>query len=250
MLLHAGVADRRSWTEFAAALDGCEPVMRFLSFDRRGFGDSVWEPAEHEHTGDLIAVLDACRVDRAVLVGNSQGGRIAIDAALTHPERVSALVLIGTAVSGAPGPDTADAAVIEPITKSIEQAEAAGDLDCVNELEAQLWLDGPRGPVGRVTGKQRRLFLEMNSRALRAAEAGEVRWPADSWNRLASIACPTLVVVGERDLPHVVHRSETIAETIPGAEFIRLLDCAHLPALEDPIGVANILRPFFAGLPI
>lgn len=81
--LHAGVADRRSWRPLAPALVGDH---RLVAFDRRGFGDTtVTTPAPVDHVADLMAVLDALQVDRAVLVGTSQGGRVAMDATLNIP---------------------------------------------------------------------------------------------------------------------------------------------------------------------
>src|SRR3546814_9075287 len=114
-----------------------------------------------------MAVLDATTEGRpAILVGCSQGGRIAIDATLRYPASVRGLVLISPTVTGSPEP------VLSPeITALLAQqkdAEAASDLDRMNAVKARLWLDGPLAPAGRVTGAARRLFLEMNGNIGRA----------------------------------------------------------------------------------
>src|SRR5688572_18738504 len=78
-LLHAGIADLRSWDALAPLL--VDAGYRVIRFDARGFGRSQTDDVEYRPHDDVVAVLDALGIDRAVLVGNSQGGRTAIDAA-------------------------------------------------------------------------------------------------------------------------------------------------------------------------
>jgi pimeloyl-ACP methyl ester carboxylesterase len=243
VLLHAGVADRRSWD---AMLEALELPVRTIRYDRRGFGDTVFEAEEFSHVDDLAAVLDNRDVSAAILIGNSQGGRIAIDFALTHPHRVRALVLIGTALSGAGWPKTV-APEVDRLAKAIAAAEADNDGDLVIELEAHLWLDGPMSEAGRVGGAARELFLEMNATALAAMEPGEERTPPSAVELLGAIGVPVLVLVGELDLPNVLERSEMIASQIPNAELVVLPNCAHLPQLEVPGVVAAQIRRFLLG---
>ena len=167
VFLHPGVADRRCWCDVMSAL---VPDFPAVAYDRRGFGETPAADAPFVDVDDLRAVLDACVAGPAVLVGNSQGGRIAIDFALAHPERVDRLVLIAPAVSGAPEPDWV-AEIGQSLVDLIEAAEAAVDLDEVNRLEALIWLDGPAGPEGRVGGTMRDLFLAMNLVALKNESA-------------------------------------------------------------------------------
>jgi pimeloyl-ACP methyl ester carboxylesterase len=245
VFLHAGVADKRSWTPLIGALSETMSSFHGVSYDRRGFGDSTFAEERHSRVGDLIAVLDACELSSAVLIGNSQGGRIAIDTALLHAKRVRALVLIGTAVSGAPEVDSYPADVSE-LKRKLEAAEAAGDLDLVNHLEAHLWLDGPASMEGRVGGAKRELFLDMNLRALNAASVGEATDNVDAWNNLSKIQVPVLLIVGQLDLPHLQERSVRMAEIIPDAEFVLMKEVAHLPALEAPRQCAEIIAKFLA----
>lgn len=245
VFLHAGVADKRLWQPLIGALSETMGSFQGISYDRRGFGDSTFGEERHSRVGDLIAVLDACERSSAVLIGNSQGGRIAIDAALLHAERVRALVLIGTAVSGAPEIDSYPADVSE-LKRKIAAAEAAGDLDLLNRLEAQLFLDGSSSTEGRVGGMARELFLDMNLRALTAASAGEATDNVDAWNNLSKFQVPVLLVVGQLDLPHLKERSAHMAKIMPHAEFVLMKDVAHLPALEAPHQCAEIIAKFLA----
>src|SRR5262249_12691984 len=75
-----------------------------VAYDRRGYGESTVSTAPFTHVEDLLAVLDQEQAGRAWLVGASAGGGLALDAALLAPDRVAGLVLLGTAVSGAPEP--------------------------------------------------------------------------------------------------------------------------------------------------
>ena len=220
-------------------------ICRFhsVAYDRRGFGDSVFTEERHSPVGDLIAVLDACGLSSGVLIGNSQGGRIAIDMTLLYPGRVKALVLVGTSVSGAPEVTSYPPDVAE-LKRKIEAAEGSGDLDLLNRLEAHLWLDGPSSMEGRVGGATRELFLNMNLRALSAPCVGEVSDNVDAWTDLSKIQVPVLLMVGQLDLPHVQARSQRMAEIIPKTEFVSIENVAHLPALEAPQRCAEIIARF------
>ncbi|QZY30070.1 alpha/beta fold hydrolase [Nocardioides coralli] len=90
LLLHSGVTDRRMWADVAPAL---ADDYRVVAPDLRGFGDSPL-PGEHfTDVADLVVLLDNLAIDRVAVVGSSLGGRVALELATAHPERVSALVL-------------------------------------------------------------------------------------------------------------------------------------------------------------
>ncbi|MGN6252497.1 MAG: alpha/beta fold hydrolase [Marmoricola sp.] len=228
LLLHAGVTDHRSWAPLRAVL---ADRGRVIGFDARGFGDTTYEyePGWSPVT-DAVAVLDAVGAGRAVVVGASMGGATALDLTLAHPERVAALVLVGAAVSGAPAPGSLDAATAA-LDEAGDAALARGDRVELNRVEAALWLDGPGRP-GRVGEAVRALFLDMNARALAAADPGEQNASAPAWDRLEEIGVPTLVLVGEHDLEHVRRNARHLARAVPGAELVELPGVAHLPHLE------------------
>lgn len=175
------------------------------------------------------------------------GGRVAIDAALARPDRVSGLVLVSPGVSGAPAPRFGDS--VKALMDAISAATSQGDLDAKNELQARLWLDGPLSASERVGGEIRRLFLSMNGTALRAANPGPASEEPSAWEQLEAINAPTLVMWGDLDLPHLQERCALLAQRIPGAQSCVLQGTAHLPALEAPQEFNLALGRYFEGLP-
>jgi pimeloyl-ACP methyl ester carboxylesterase len=249
--LHAGVTDRRLWSPQVEAF---QSTHRMIAYDRRGFGETRMPPLAardaFSQVGDLLAVLDALAIDRAVLMGCSQGGRIAIDMALAHPERVQALVLVACSVSGAPNDaDGPFAPVVQARIAAHEAAEKRGDQAALNELDAQFWLDGPEQPTGRVGGALRELFLAMNAVPLASGSPGEALAPPPAWARLAQIGVPTLVVSGTLDFGHLGRRMRELARRIPGATTCVMDGVAHLPGLERPAEFNRALRSFLDALP-
>jgi pimeloyl-ACP methyl ester carboxylesterase len=229
--LHAGVCDRRMWM---AQIDALRARHRVVAYDRRGFGETRYAPAPHAQVDDLLAVLDALRIERAVLMGCSQGGRIAIDTALAHPARVRALVLVACAVSGAPEEDSERSPRVRARIEAYEAAERRGDHTALNELEAQFWLDGPEQAAGRVGGAPRSLFLAMNGIALAAPSPGEERIPPSAWDRLAALCLPGQIVWGTLDFADLDTRMRELARRIAGAQTFLIDGTAHLPGLERP----------------
>lgn len=242
VFLHAGVADRRMWRPQLAALGADHHV---IAYDRRGFGETSAPDEPFAHVEDLRAVLDQLNIGSASLVGCSQGGRIAIDYALAYPQRVNALVLIASAISGAPAIEEIPAE-IEAVVDALDEAEAANDLARVNAIEAHLWLDGPTSPEGRVSGELRDLFLDMNGIALAKPELTQRNEPPSAYERVNALSIPTLIIVGDLDFPHVRENCRYLAATIPGAHSAKIAGAAHLPNLEQPKLVNQLLHQFLA----
>ncbi|MFC4016914.1 alpha/beta fold hydrolase [Micromonospora sp. GCM10011542] len=241
VLLHAGIADRRMWRGQVAAL---ATRHRVIVPDLRGYGDSELPPTPFAHHDDVVGLLDALDLPRAALVGCSFGGSVAIDTALAHPDRVSALALFDTAVSGN------------------EWSEEANDLwdDLVGEVdpddftagaagEVRFWVVGPGRQPSDVDPELIAFAQEMDQRALAAelalgaVEVAELEPPAIG--RLGELRLPVLVTAGAADVPDISRLADRIAAEVPGA--IRLPDvpnAAHLLPLERPEPVNAALLDF------
>ena len=223
-----------------------------VAYDRRGYGETTTPDEAFSHVDDLERIREAIGVESISLIGCSQGGRVAIDYALAHPQRLTSLVLVASAVSGAPAPHQ-HTAEIKALLAELEAAEDADDLARVNKIEAHLWLDGPLSREGRVSGAARELFLDMNGKALRHAPLTRERESPPAIERLASVTAPTLVIWGDLDFPHVQERSRLVATAIPQARTTIMRGCAHLPNLEQPERfnqiVGDFLRPYRYEMP-
>jgi pimeloyl-ACP methyl ester carboxylesterase len=238
--LHAGVADSRAWS---AVFDLLEGVPTLLAYDRRGFGSSAQGEQPYDSLDDLGHVLAQVAPTGAWLLGNSMGGRLALDLAVAQPDRVAGLVLLSPGVSGAPDKRFDDATA--QLFDAGARAYDAGDSHQVSRIDARIWLDGPDAAEGRIGGATRELALDMDAVALRC-EAERERLERDpgvpAWDRLPELATPVTVACGLLDIPAIVAEGRAIAERIPEARFVELEDVAHLPALEAPERVAELVR--------
>jgi pimeloyl-ACP methyl ester carboxylesterase len=231
VLLHGGLWDGRLWDD---QWDAFAARFRTVRPDFRGYGRS--DPAEREFnlTEDLLTVLDAEEIDRAAVVGLSLGGYVAIDMALARPERVSALVLVGGGVTGFD-------AWSEGIQRHREQTDAAvrgGDLDEAMELDLELWCPLRSGDDER----QRRVARE-NVNAPLAEELADV-FEQEAIGRLGEIRIPTLVLVGDRDVPEILQLAEILTTGIPGARKVVLEDADHIPNVRKPVEFNGLVIDF------
>jgi pimeloyl-ACP methyl ester carboxylesterase len=241
-LLHAGVCDRRSWRGVGERLAAAG--WDVVAYDRRGFGDVPPADGTFRHVDDLLAVLDVVSPKApAWLVGSSMGGEVALDAALEAPERVAGLVLLAPAVSGDPEPDEeAYIAATGGLAEAIDAAWTAGELETCNRLEVRLWLDGPAGPEGRVSGPPRELALDMNRIVIANGESGpDGASGLDVASRVHEIAIPAIVACGELDVSLKAQRCAELVDTLPNATYRSLPGRAHLPYLEAPEEVAALI---------
>ena len=243
VLLHAGVADHRMWRDQITALSD---RFHVIAYDRREYGrtDSPDEP--FLHIDDLATVLAHLDIGPAILVGCSQGGRVAIDFALAHPGRVPALVLVSSDITGAPSGQVPKG--VEALSEALDAAEEAGDLDRVNAIEAHLWLDGPLSAEGRVTGAVRDLFVDMNGIALRKLPIYEERFAPNAYDRVAELSMPTLLISGALDFDYVRARHAHLARMLPNARSVEFPGTAHLPNLEEPALFNEHLLTFLESL--
>jgi 3-oxoadipate enol-lactonase len=247
VLLHAGVGDRRLWD---GQLEAFAAGHRAVRPDLRGFGESPLPGGPFSYLDDLRALLDHLGLDRAALVANSFGGRIALDFALAHPERVGALVLAAPAVTGWEG-----SAELDVFDEQEDALLDAGRVDEAVELNLRTWLDGHGRDAAPVPPEARAALARMQRRAfdvqVRAYEGSPAPKPA-GWSdppaigRLAEIAVPALVVVCAHDQPAFRALGERLAAELPKAEAA-VMDTGHLPAFERPEEFNRLALGFLAG---
>lgn len=245
IFLHANVCDSRMW---ASQMSEISTRYKTIAYDRRGFGETRTGTEDFSPVADLKTVIDATTDgEQPILVGCSQGGKIAIDAALQYPSLIRALVLIAPSVGGAP--EAVYSSETQALLAQQKDAEEAGALDRLNAIKARLWLDGPLAPEGRVKGPARQLFLDMNAIALRSPPSGASLDVAPAFPRLGDIQMPSFVIWGDLDFPHIQERCRHLASAIPNGSGHELAGAAHLPSLEQPAEVTRLLTEFLDRCP-
>ncbi|NKB96896.1 MAG: alpha/beta fold hydrolase [Pseudomonadales bacterium] len=240
VFIHAGVADSRQWNNEFRSLSTEYNVLRY---DMRGFGQSDPVDGEFSHLDDLLSLLDELSFDEPViLIGCSMGGATALDYALLHPQKVRALVLVDSAPSGLeldlPTP---------PKFKLVAEADKAGDLELVAELETQIWFDGDR-QSSDVDQTMRQLAYDMNLIALEndARELG-TRLPnsdTPAIDRLDELQIPVLAIVGDNDIPYMHAAAEAMSSKISNYQRVDIANAAHLPNMDQPEEFKRVLETF------
>lgn len=240
LFVHAGVATRAMWEPQFDALAADHRVVRY---DTRGYGASPGEAVAYSEVDDLLRVLDAVGVERAVVVGASRGGGFALDAALAHPDRIAGLVLIGAAPSGMTEDGIPYTESERALERAMAEAEAAEDLDALVRIEVQLWDLGPERDSDEVDPAFLERAIELNVGATHWDFAGTATPAAHSAiDRLGEVTVPTLVVIGDHDVTDAKVAATLLTEGIPGAEQARFPDAAHLPSVEHPERFTALLR--------
>ncbi|MEV6691828.1 alpha/beta hydrolase [Micromonospora sp. NPDC051196] len=241
ILLHAGIADRRMWREQVGAL---ATRHRVIALDLRGYGESELPPTAFAHHDDVAGLLDALGLTRAALVGCSFGGAVAIDTALAHPDRVSALALFGSAVSGHEWSDETND-LWENLVGDVDPEDFAATA----AAEVRFWVVGPERTPQEVDAELVAFATAMDERALAAelalsaVDVAELDPPAIG--RLAELTMPVLVTAGAADVPDIRHLADRIAAEAPRAQRLPdTPDAAHLLPLEHPTPTNTALQTF------
>lgn len=240
VFLHAGVADRRMWAGQMQLL--AEEGYHVISYDRRGYGETTTEDVPFNHLIDLETVLDQLSVHAAIFVGSSMGGALAVDFALEHPERTVALVLMGTAITGAEGYEIDEE--VEQLEEAADYALERGSIGTANRIQAHEWLDGPYGEAGRVEGPVRDLFLAMNEIHLNHPPLDQEERPEAAFDAVHTITAPVLLAVGELDCSDIIALHEDLSEEFENAFAVVIEETAHFPSLERPDLFDPILLEF------
>lgn len=241
VLIHAGIADRTMWDRELAEWSSSYRVIRY---DVRGYGESPDASADYRDHEDLLAVLDDREVEQAAVVGASNGGRIALDLAVTFPARLSALVLIG---AGTPG--MAWSEELQALWDAQETAIEEGHYGQAVDLDLRLWLAGVARSLADVDAEVvRRVagWCHANlQREIAAAGGGSPqRIEPLAKDRLGDIAVPTLAVVGAHDQPLMHHVADLVAEGAPEGRKVVIEGAAHLPSLERPAAFDDVVLDF------
>jgi pimeloyl-ACP methyl ester carboxylesterase len=235
VLVHAGICDSGVWDPQWRSLAGSH---RLLRLDLRGFGRSPLPPQPYSNGRDVLDVMDAAGIQRAILVGASLGGSVVLEVAVAAPERVSALVLV---CSGLPGHEWSQD--VRDYWAAEDAAIERGDLAAAADANVRFWIGPADAAVrARVHAMQLRA-LELQ---VPVGEDPEEALVAGLNDRLGEIAAPALVVVGELDHPDIHAIAARLVDALPHATRAEIPAAAHLPSLERPAAFDAAVAPFLA----
>lgn len=243
VLIHGTSASLHTWEGWAVAL---KAERRVVSFDLPGFGltgpsaDGDYSIAAY--TRFVIGLLDALKIERCVLAGNSLGGEIAWRTAVAAPQRVSKLVLV-------------DAGGHAFTARSVPLGFQLARMPIVRDLAGSLL---PRSLIERsvreVYGEPSRVsdalvdryyeltLREGNRRAL-VQRFGQLRPGADA-ALIATLQVPTLILWGGRDRLIPPEHAQAFAREIAGSTRVVFDDLGHVPHEEDPARTVAELKRF------
>lgn len=256
ILLHGFGASAFSWH---AVLEPLSANRLVVAFDRPAFGlterpmppyaDGVNPYTQAAQVELMIGLMDALGIERAVLVGNSAGGTIAMLTALEHPGRVAGLVLVDPAAyagGGAP-------AWIRPLS-ALPQVRRVGPLfvrsirEWGRDLIDTAWHDPAKITPEIVFGYTKPLQAENWDRALweltlASRESGLA-------SRLGELRLPVLVITGDDDRIVPTADSIRLASEIAGAELVIVPSCGHVPHEECPQAFLDAVDTFLSQVAI
>ncbi len=252
ILLHGFGASIFSWREVT------EPLSQYgtvIAYDRPAFGlterPMEWEgesPYGPQAQVDIvIGLMDALKVEKAILVGNSAGGTVSMQVALQYPERVEALILVDAAVYAGGGAPSWS----RPLLKT-PQMNHVGPL-IARQLQAQgvefiktAWHDPSKITQDVFDGYQKPLQADNWDKALwqltvASQESGLVA-------RLSEITMPALVITGDDDRIVPTEQSLRLADELPNAELKVIAQSGHLPHEEKPVEFMQAVTEFLSTL--
>jgi len=252
ILLHGFGASLFSWREVT------EPLSQFgtvIAYDRPAFGlterPMEWEGespySPQSQVNIVIGLMDALKVEKAILVGNSAGGTVSMMAALQYPERVEALILVDAAVYAGGGAPSWS----RPLLKTL-QMNHVGPL-IARQLQAQgtdflktAWHDTSKITPEIFAGYEKPLQVDNWDKALwqltvASQESGLVE-------QLSEITMPTLIITGDDDRIVPTEQSLRLADELPNAELKVIAQSGHLPHEEKPVEFMQAVTEFLTTL--
>lgn len=241
LFIHGYPLDRTIWQHQVGALTG----WRRIAPDLRGFGLSDAPDLGYSiptYADDLVALLDALSVDRAVVCGHSMGGYIAFELARRFRDRVRALVLMSTRAEA----DTPDGRKGRDTAMALAKEQGAGAIAA--QMLPELLAPGGDKALPEVAARLRKMMEGAPVSGILGALSA-MRDRPDSMPLLPQLSdIPTLVVAGEQDQLFPTAHSRRIADGIRGAVLSIIPGAGHLPAVEQPTATTRVIAEFLESL--
>jgi pimeloyl-ACP methyl ester carboxylesterase/putative sterol carrier protein len=249
LLLHGLGANKLSWLPLLGPL---AERYRVIAMDLPGHGESTKRRGDYTpaHFGAVVRqALDELGVERVALIGNSLGGRIALEVSATAPDRVAALVLMGPALAGLPFPFIAK--FLHVIPTEIGAVPLPMRRRMVARTIRSLFAVPERLPDNAYEAGADEFIRVYRSGRARTALLSSVRGlvrdrPGAFWERVRENRAPTLVLWGEEDRLVPIRLGQRLAEEMPACRLEVLPGVGHVPQFEVPEVTADMVRDFLS----
>ena len=238
---------------------GLASEYRVIAMDFPGFGKSS-APLNARYDAawlcdSALAAMDGAGVEQAAVVGNSMGGRVAVELALRHPDRVSALGLLTPAVA------FDEYKLVRPLLNLLRfdlpfgaapwPLAAGAAKRAIDAGLRSMFADPTRVPAANLAAARDDFIRLMANRGRRMAFMACTRRlgldaPASFWRRLSELSVPSLWIFGDCDRLVSHAYAETVRAQLPAATVEVWEDCGHVPQFEHPIQTVERLSEFFA----
>jgi pimeloyl-ACP methyl ester carboxylesterase len=228
VLLHAFPLERRMWRPQIGPLS--EAGYRVIVPDLPGFGRNTEfsDRMPMDETADSIKLLiDDLRIERAIVVGLSMGGYVALSLYHSAPELFAGLVLCDTTAAA----DTAEKKASR--AAQILDLEKSGSRILVDQMLKKLVSDHTVAERPETVDEIEKMMLAADPRAAAAALRGMASRP-DRREMLKEISVPTALIFGEHDRVADLAQARRMEDLIPGARLFVIEDAGHLSNLEQP----------------
>jgi 3-oxoadipate enol-lactonase len=209
---------------------------RVVRCDFRGYGQTPMPDRPYNDAQDVMALLDLLGVEQAALVASSGGGMVALEIAARWPRRVTALVLLCTALAG-----RQPSADLQSFREREEALLDAGDIAGATELNVATWVGPDADEASRETVRQmQRHAFEVQLAATEELALIEAR------TDVSAITAPSLLISGRHDLVDFREIAVQLSGQLANARHLELTWAGHLPNLERPHVVNRVLIDFLA----
>ncbi len=231
VLIHAGFLDSRMWDQQFQTFSKHNTVIRY---DVRGYGKSSKPTDAYSDAEDLLALLKHLKIEKACILGVSNGGRIALDFISIHPSMVSRLILVSPGIRGyeKSGPDEERA--WDELGKRLDEQDLAiqeNRMPDAVQIDIDVWASA-QDPEART----RILEIAMDNSHIHKNPPNKLQKSPQppAFKKLDTIRVPTILIVGDKDVKGMQLMAERLHGLIAGSKFNVIRGADHIANMSKP----------------
>ncbi len=238
ILIHAGFSDRRDWQHQVADF---AKKFNVITYDQRGSGNSSVPATAFSPADDLHALMVYLNIERAILVGHSIGGTIALDFALQYPQMASALILVASGLNGYIWSQEYQE-WMKGIWESLQPEEMMKQALSASFYAVAMSDPNIKSAIETITKESIQKILTWET-----FNVHDVQWFfPDPLLKLKELKIPGLVMYGDKDSQDIKKIAQIISETLPKVKVVQIENVDHLLNFEKPTELGNLVFNFLS----